>query len=200
VTRQRRRSLTLLGLAAALVLVALTGAGGGRPAPVSAPLVRALVVQRALAAGARIEAADLRLVSLPAAARSAHQLTEARAAVGRRVAVALAPGEPLMDAELAGVVRDARARDVALRLDDAAGVPAGDLAGTRADVYLTLPRRGARPILVLTGAWVVNATSGDGSASATVRVPRAAVAGLIAAESSGSLRLVARPSGAACGR
>ena len=72
------------------------------------------------------------------------------------------------------------------------GLPAGDLAGARADVFLATPGRRSDPTIVLTDVLVVAADRSDGSAVATLRLPAAAVATIIAAEGRGSLRLVVR--------
>ena len=81
---------------------------------------------------------------------------------------------------------------MALRLDDAAGLPAGDLAGARADVLLVPPGRGAAPAVVLADVLVVAARSSDGAAVATLRLPAGAVGAVVAAEGRGSLRLIVR--------
>jgi hypothetical protein len=82
-------------------------------------------------------------------------------------------------------------RDLALRLDDAAGLPREPVAGGRADVYLVRSGSG-RVRLVIAGVQVVAAGTEDGVATATVRVAPVDVPRLIAAETAGNLRLVAR--------
>ena len=100
-------------------------------------------------------------------------------------------GVPLIDAMVAEVRTRGAARDLALRLDDAAGLPREPVAGARADVYQVRSGSG-RARLVIAGVQVVAAASADGVATATVRVSPADVPRLIAAEAAGSLRLVAR--------
>ncbi len=95
-----------------------------------------------------------------------------------------------MDAELEASAAPSDARAVAVRLDDAAGIPAGDLTGVRADVYVTPPGRAPRSRLVLAGVVVLAALRSDGGSVATLLLPRAAVPVAIAAESEGALRLV----------
>jgi Flp pilus assembly protein CpaB len=184
----------MLAGAAVLLVLALADRGGHAP-PRAQARVQVLVLRRAVAAGQRLSGADLAARSVPVEAASPHQLADAGAAVGRRVAVALAAGSPLMDAELAVATAGAGARDVPLRLDDVAGLPGGDLSGTRADLYLLPAGPVARPRLVLAGALVVAAGEHDGAVSATLRVPAADVASLLAADPRGTLRLVARAQG-----
>ena len=84
---------------------------------------------------------------------------------------------------------DQKERDVALRMDSASGLPAGALAGMRADLYAVTP--GAGDVrLVLANALVVATSAQDGAATATLRVPVRLVRPLIQAESGASLRLV----------
>jgi hypothetical protein len=81
-------------------------------------------------------------------------------------------------------------RDLAVRLDGLAGVPAGAAAGGVADLYLTLPGRRPRTLAVLRDVLVVSAASEGSEASATLRVPAKLVESVIAAEAAGALRLV----------
>ncbi len=190
-SRHRRRSIILAATGVVLVLMALARtAHGGQTAAVTGTRVARLVTVRLVAAGHTLTAADLGTVRIDAAGASPHQLERAAQAIGRRTAVTLAPGSPVMDAELAAPHSVAGAREVALRLDADAGVPAGDLAGVRADVYLTPPGRTRPSRLVLAGALVLSATHADGVSVATLLLPRRAVPAAIAAESQGSLRLV----------
>jgi hypothetical protein len=85
-----------------------------------------------------------------------------------------------------------RARDVAVRLDQVAGLPGGDLVDTNADLYLVVPGRPPRIRLVIQDVLVVASSSADGAMVATLRVTDTDVAMLIEAESDGSLRLVRR--------
>lgn len=190
-SRHRRRSIALVlaGTVLALLgLLRLAGSGGGHVPGV--PRVGRLVTIRPVAAGSRITAADLGLQQIPAEYASVHQLSRPAQAVGLRAAVALAVGAPVMDAELLVRPRVLGAREVAVRLDDSAGMPAGDLTDVRADVYLTPPGRRARSRLVLAGVVVLSASHGDAGSVATLLLPRAAVPIAIAAEAEGTLRLV----------
>jgi len=198
VSRHRRRSLALALAGVVLALLGLSRLGSGadgRP-PTGRQVIRVVAV-RPVAAGARIVAGDLGTVRQPAAWASPHQLADPADAIGRRAAVALLAGAPVMDAELETSAALADGRELALRLDDAAGVPAGDLADVRGDVYLTPPGRGSRTRLVLANVLVVSARRDDSGSVATLLLPPSAVSGAIAAEGEGSLRLVVR--GAAAG-
>jgi Flp pilus assembly protein CpaB len=188
VTRHRRRAIGWIVVAAALALVAVARSGG----PASRPVVLRQVVltARALPVGRPIQARDLVVRGVPAQVASPHQLSDPAIAVGRAPAVALPPGSPLMDAELAAPAASGQ-RDVAVRLDDLAGVPGGDLAGARADVYLIQTGRPPSIRRVLANVLVVSAAhSADGSV-ATLRLPPGMVARAISAEGAGQLRLVA---------
>jgi hypothetical protein len=96
-----------------------------------------------------------------------------------------------MEAEISHGERVPGARDVAVRLDDAAGLPAGELTGAHADVLL-VPSRGSTPETVLVDALVVAARTHDGAAVATLRLRQADVSAIIAAEGRGLLRLAVR--------
>ena len=136
-TRQRRRALVLTVVAVVLMLGSLTRAGGGASSPAD-PLVQIVSVRRPLAAGARIAASDLAVRYVPSRWADPHQLTDPATAIGHRSAVPLSAGAPLMDAELAAdEVSGARSRDVAVRLDDVAGLPGSDLAGTTSGACLS---------------------------------------------------------------
>lgn len=192
-TRHRRRSIGLAALAVVLVLVSLMRGGGNASSSVD-PLVQIVSVRRPLAAGVRIAASDLAVRTVPSRWADPHQLTDPEAAIGRRSAVPLEAGAPLMDAELAAAEDSgAHSRDVAVRLDDVAGLPGGDLAGTTADLYLVTPGRPPHIRLVIAGVQVVGSSTADGAMVATLRVSSGDVAALIEAESSGSLRLAGRP-------
>jgi Flp pilus assembly protein CpaB len=191
VSRHRRRSIVLAIVGVVLALLALERmvAGGAAPASESARVARVVAI-RLVPAGDRIVAADLGVVRVPAAGASPHQLARAAQAVGRRTAVTLVAGAPVMDAELAASPALSDARAVAVRLDDSAGIPAGDLTDARADVYVTPPGRRRRSQLVLAGVVVLSASRSDGASVATLLLPARAVPAAIAAEAAGSLRLV----------
>jgi Flp pilus assembly protein CpaB len=194
VSRHRRRALAYAALAAVLVIVALIEIGrSSAPAPHPSTVPQVVAV-RALPAGAMLSADDLGVVRVPARYAARGAIGDAHAAIGRRTDVAIPAGAPLMTAEIATGDRIAAARDVAVRLDDAAGLPAGALAGAHADVLLVQPGRASEPTVVLADVLVVSARSTDGAAVATLRLPAAAVSGIVAAEGRGSLRLVIRAS------
>jgi Flp pilus assembly protein CpaB len=198
VSRGRRRSvgLALAGIVLAVLGLGRLGSGTAAQTPTGRRVVRVVAV-RPVAAGALITAADLGTVRIPATWASPHQVADPSAAVGRRAAVALAAGAPVMDAEISSASPPPAARELALRLDDLAGVPAGDLADVRGDVYLTPPGRAGRTRLVLANVLVLSARRDDAGSVATVVLPPAAVPDAIAAEGEGSLRLVVRAGGGA---
>jgi SAF domain len=191
VSRHRRRSILLALAGTVLALLGFVRlSGGGADHTATPPQVGRLVTIRAVAAGSRITAADLGLQRVPAAYASAHQLSRPGQAVGLRAAVALAAGAPVMDAELLVRPLVPGAREVAVRLDDAAGMPSGDLTDVRADIYVTPPGRHSHSRLVLAGVVVVSAAHTDAGAVATLLLSGAAVPVAIAAEAEGTLRLV----------
>ena len=194
-SRHRRRSIAFALVGVVLAVLGVTRmAAGGATRPAVGRVARVVAV-RTVAAGSRITAADLGIVHLPRVDASPHQLSAPAQAVGRRAAVTLVAGAPVMDAELRQTPAPAQAREVAVRLDDAAGIPAGDLADVRADVYLTPPGRAARSRLVLAGVVVLSATRSDGESVATLLLPPAAVPVAIAAEAQGAIRLVVHAQG-----
>jgi hypothetical protein len=195
-SRHRRRSIAFALAGVVLALLALTRlASGGTARVVPAARVQRVVAVRMVPAGSRIAAADLGIVHLQRAYALSHQLSAPAQAIGRRAAVTLAAGAPVMDAEVAVTPSPADAREVAVRLDDAAGIPAGDLTDVRADVYVTPPGRDTRSRLVLEGVVVVAAAHSDGGSVATLLLPRSAVPLAIAAEAEGALRLVVHAGG-----
>ncbi|HEY3765708.1 MAG TPA: SAF domain-containing protein [Gaiellales bacterium] len=194
-SRHRLRSIGFALAGVVLAFLALTRLAGTGGHVAAAARVGRVVVVRPVPAGSRISAADLGIVRLPAAYASVHQLADPSRAVGRRAAVALVAGAPLMDAELASPPAVSDAREVAVQLDGTAGIPAGDLTGVRADVYVTPPGRASRSRLVLAGVLVRSATHSDGTSVATLVLPARAVPVAIAAEGEGALRLVVRDSG-----
>lgn len=197
-SRHRRRSVAFAVAGALLALLGLTRLASGSADRVAPPgRVERIVAVRTVLAGSRIAAADLGIVHLPSAYASSHQLSAAAQAIGRRAAVTLAAGAPVMDAEVAVTPFPAGAREVAVRLDDAAGIPAGDLTDVRADVYVTPPGRDTRSQLVLEGVVVLAAAHSDGGSVATLLLPRSAVRLAIAAEAEGALRLVVHAGGGA---
>jgi Flp pilus assembly protein CpaB len=192
VSRHRRKAIAYLGLAVLLTIAGLVALGHSSAASPPIEMATQVVVLRSVAAGERLTADALAVARLPARYSLDGAVADPRAVLGRRVAVALPAGAPLMEAELASDAGLAAGRDVAVRVDDAAGLPAGDLAGAHADVVLARSGRDAVPTVVLSNVLVVAAGRADGTAVATLRLPPAAVGALIAAEGRGSLRLVVR--------
>jgi Flp pilus assembly protein CpaB len=191
-SRHRRRALAYAVLALVLAVLGLIEIGrSGTPAR-RVVTVSEVIVMRALPAGAMLTAGDLGVVRVPARYAARGAVGDPRPVIGRRTAVPIPAGAPLMAAELVDRDRIAAARDVAVRLDDAAGIPAGRLAGAHVDVVLVLPARRTDPAVVLSDVLVVAARNVDGAAVATLRLPAAAVGGVVAAEGRGSLRLVVR--------
>jgi Flp pilus assembly protein CpaB len=191
-TRHRRRALSFAAVGVVLAVLALSSRGDDAPsADISTP-VQVLSARRPIDAGRVITAADIATSSVPAAWASPHQLSDPASVVGRRLAVPLAAGAPLMEAEVLVTRSAPGSRAVAVRLDDVAGVPAGGLSGATADLYLVEPGRTVSVRLVLRDVLVIEAGRVDGAAVATLRVPPNAVQALISAESAGSLRLVGK--------
>ena len=169
-----------LGILAVVLALAGIGEGGGASA---APAVRVVLARRALAAGQPVRADDVAMVAVPESAAVRGALGDAASVVGHRPAVPVPAGTMLMAAELAVPSAGADQRDVAVRLDDPAGVPAGDL---------TTPGRAGTTAPLARDVLVVSAEARDDATVATLRVPGPLVRGLIAAEGRGSLRLVVR--------
>lgn len=191
-SRHRRRALICVSLAVICGIAGLGMLGHRAASAPRAAMATLVVVVRPVAAGARLTAGDLATSRVPERYAPSGAIADPGTVLGRRLAVALPAGTPLMEAELAGDERRVPGRDVAVRVDDAAGLPAGHLAGAHADVVLATPGRGSEPTIVLANVLVVAAGRSDGAAVATLRLPPAAVGTLIAAEGRGSLRLVVR--------
>lgn len=190
-SRHHRRSIAFALVGGVLALLGLTRLASGGADPVTPTgRVERVVAVRTIVAGSRIAAADLGIVHLPSAYAASDQLSAPAQAIGRRAAVTLMAGAPVMDAEVAVTPFPAGAREVAVRLDDAAGIPAGDLTDVRADLYVTPPGRDVHSQLVLEGVVVLAAAHSDGGSVATLLLPRSAVPLAIAAEAEGALRLV----------
>jgi Flp pilus assembly protein CpaB len=189
----RRRWLRPMLLLTGIGL-ALLGFRDGRPAtPVAPPAMEVIVMRHGVEQGHALTRGDLAVMAIPTPYIAPGQVIEAAAAVGRRTAIALPAGMPLTSAVLAGHEAGPGARDVAVRLDGVAGIPAGASGGGVADLYLTRAGSPASTILVLRSVLVVSATEDGAESVATLRVGAAAVRPLIQAEASGGLRLVLRP-------
>lgn len=193
----RRRRWISLALLAAALLAALGGIGGGGDGSPSATKVQIVIVRRTVDAGQLLQAADLATAAVPQSLAVRGAVIDPAGAVGRRAVVVLPAGTPLMTAELAEDLGRPTDRDVAIRLDTAAGIPAGALSGVRADLYATTLGPRGRTSAVLRNVLVVETTADDGEAVATLRVPERVVPALVAAEGRATLRLVVRtPEGA----
>ena len=191
-SRHQRAALGWAVLALVLVVAGLIEIGRGPTPPPRRPMAVEVVALRDLAAGARLTTGALGTVRVPARYASRGAVTAVSETTGRRLAVPVPAGSLLMRAELEAGEQIAAAREVAVRLDEAAGLPAGDLSGARADVLLVPPGRGTAPVVVLADVLVVSTRSSSGTAVATLRLPVAAVSQVVAAEGRGSLRLVVR--------
>jgi pilus assembly protein CpaB len=215
---RRRRAAALLGLALLLGVLAASDVAGREAAlrRQLGPTVPVVVVSAPLAAGQRIAHSALAVRRVPARYAPAGAIADPGAAVGRRAAVAIAPGADLDPALLAvpaqraaaagpPLARGERALDV-LALADPEALP----AGTRVDVLVTddAPGGGTGAThMVLEGAEVLQArpaSAADGPAAAaglprvlaTLRVGlRQAVALTAAISAAREVRLLPRPTG-----
>jgi pilus assembly protein CpaB len=215
---RRRRAAALLGLALLLGVLAASDVAGREAAlrRQLGPTVPVVVVRAPLAAGQRIARSALALRRVPARYAPAGALADPDTAVGRRAAVAIAPGADLDPALLAvpaaraastgpALARGERALDL-LALADPEAVP----AGTRVDVLVTedapAGATGATR-MVLEAAEVLQARpagAADGS-DAAAALPRVlatlrvgvhqAVALTAALASAREVRLLPRPTG-----
>jgi pilus assembly protein CpaB len=215
---RRRRAAALLGLALLLGVLAASDVAGREAAlrRQLGPTVPVVVVRAPLAAGQRIARAALALRRVPARYAPAGAIADPGAAVGRRAAVAIAPGADLDPALLAvpalrtastgpALARGERALDV-LALADPEAVP----TGTRVDVLVTYDAPGGgtgATRMVLEGAEVVRArpASAAEGADASAGLPRVlatlrvrvhqAVALTAAISAAREVRLLPRPTG-----
>jgi pilus assembly protein CpaB len=213
---RRRRAAALLGLALLLGVLAASDVAGREAAlrRQLGPTVRVVVVRAPLRAGERISRAALAVREVPERYAPAGALREPEAAVGRRAAVAIAPGTDLEDALLAVPRAGAEPPGPVLRRGERAlelvAVGAADavVAGARVDVLVTYDDRAGAPgatrlaladVEVL-GARAPPAADGPDDAAglprvlATLRVTvRQAVALTAAAAAARQVRLLRRP-------
>src|SRR5205085_2664865 len=98
-SRHRRRAVVLAVVAAMLLLLAVGGFGNSAPAP-TLPMQQVVIARHAIPAGHRIVAGDLAVGAIAVPWVSPHQLNDPVEAIGRRAAVALPGGAPLMDSEV----------------------------------------------------------------------------------------------------
>jgi pilus assembly protein CpaB len=213
---RRRRAAALLGLALLLGVLAASDVAGREAAlrRQLGPTVSVVVVRAPLAAGQRIARDALAVRRVPARYAPTGALADPRAAVGRRAAVAIAPGADLAPALLAvaaeqaaaagpALARGERALDL-LALADPEAVP----SGARVDVLVTYEGQGGATgatRMVLEGAEVLqarpaSAAQGPDAAEglprvlATLRVRvRQAVALTAAISTAREVRLLPRP-------
>jgi pilus assembly protein CpaB len=215
---RRRRAAALLGLALLLGVLAASDVAGREAAlrRQLGPTVGVVVVRAPLAAGQRITRAALALRRVPARYVPAGAVGDPGAVVGRRAAVAIAPGadlDPALlrlpgDQEVAAgprLARGERALDI-LALADAEAVP----PGARVDVLVTYDGRAGGPAatrMALEDAEVLQArpasaapgpeaSAGLPRVVATLRVGvRQAVALTAAVSGAREVRLLPRPAG-----
>jgi pilus assembly protein CpaB len=215
---RRRRAAALLGLALLLGVLAASDVAG-REAALRRQLGRAVavvVVARPLAAGDRISRAALAVRHVPERYAPRSALGDPAAAVGQRVAVAVAAGSDLDPAVLGVPGEEAADAGPALRRGErafdvvAVGAPDAVQPGARVDVLVTYDGARGGPgatRVVLGGAEVLQARSapgGDGPdaaaglprVQATLRVGvRQAIALAAAVAAAREVRLLPRPVG-----
>jgi pilus assembly protein CpaB len=213
---RRRRAAALLGLALLLGVLAASDVAGREAAlrRQLGPTVSIVVVRSPLAAGQRIARGALALRRVPARYAPAGAIADPRVAVGRRAAVAIAPGADLDPALLAvagdQAVREGPALALGERALDVLAVadPEAVPTGAHVDVLVTYDGQGGATgatRMVLEGAEVVQArpagaaSGADASAGlprvlATLRVRvRQAVALTAAISAAREVRLLPRP-------
>jgi pilus assembly protein CpaB len=150
---RRRRAAALLGLAALLGVLAASDVAGREAAlrRELGPTVAVVVVRAPLRAGERISRAALAVREVPERYAPPGALRDPAAAVGQRVAVAIAERTDLVAALLAVPGADAGSRGPRLRRGERAldlvAVGAADavVAGTRVDVVVTYDARAGAP-------------------------------------------------------
>ena len=212
---RRRRAAALLGLALLLGILAASDVAG-REAAMRRQLggpVAIVVVARPLAAGERISRAALAVRHVPERYAPRNALGDPAAAVGQRVAVAIAPGSDLDPAVLGTPGAHDAADGPTLRHGErafdlvAVGAPDAIQPGATVDVLVTYdgPRSGPGATrIALERAEVLQsrrAPDEDGAGGlprvqATVRVTvRQAVALAAAVAAAREVRLLPRPSG-----
>jgi pilus assembly protein CpaB len=211
---RRRRAAALLGLALLLGVLAASDVAGreaalrgqlGRPVPI-------VVVAEPLAPGDRISRSALAIRRVPERYAPRNALGDPAAAVGQRVAVALAPGTDL-DPAVLGAPGERELSGPTLRRGErgfdlvAVGAPDAIQPGARVDVLVTYdgPRGGPGATrMALEGAEVLEAqraaeddnASGLPRVQATLRVGVRQAVGLAAAVAAArEVRLLPRPVG-----
>jgi pilus assembly protein CpaB len=213
---RRRRAAALLGLAVLLGILAASDVAG-REAAVRrqlGPMVPVVIARTAVRSGDRMGSDALALRHVPARYVPAGAIGDPREVVGRRAAVAIAPGADLDQALLAVPGQEPGATPSGYTLRggeralDVVAVAAPDAVppGTRVDVLVTSDARGPGPgatRVALAGAQVLSARPASPAADsdlprvlATLRVTQAQAIGLTAALAAArEVRLLPRPAG-----
>lgn len=208
-THRRRGLLFAAASVAAALIAAMAVAKQGRSGSLEAGGLRPVLVARtALAAGARIEPADLEVRRFPGAYLPAGVLTAPAQAAGERLIAAVPAGAYLLPANLGAA--DPRRRTLAPRLGSTRMTPVeigvagagalrrSSLRGGRVDVLVTRDSpRGlgghTRVAVERAGLLALERDGGEpGEWTATLAVPREAALRLIEAESyAREIRLIA---------
>jgi pilus assembly protein CpaB len=215
---RRRRAAALLGLALLLGVLAASDVAGREAAlrRQLGPTVPVVVVRVPLEPSQRITRSALALRRVPARFAPAGAIADAREAVGRHAAVAIAPGADLDPALLRVPGDEAAPAGPTLRRGERAldvvalGSPEAVLAGTRVDVLVTYDGHAGGPgvtRIALQDAEVLDArpaSTAEGADTAaglprvlaTLRVAvRQAVTLAAAVSAAREVRLLARPTG-----
>lgn len=210
---RRRRAAALLGLALLLGVLAASDVAGREAAlrRQLGPAVPVVIVRAPIRAGERLARDALAVRRVPARYVPAGAIADPREVVGRRAAVAIAPGADLDPALLVvpgeepGAAPGPTLRSGERALDlVAVATPDAVPPGTRVDVVVTYEARGARPgptRVALESAEILSARPASPSAEAdlprvlaTLRVSRAQAVGLAAAVAAArQVRLLPRP-------
>lgn len=210
---RRRRAAALLGLALLLGVLAASDVAGREAAlrRQLGPAVPVVIVRAPIRAGERLARDALAVRRVPARYVPAGAIADPREVVGRRAAVAIAPGADLDPALLAvpgeepGAAPGPTLRSGERALDlVAVATPDAVPPGTRVDVLVTYDARSAGPgptRVALEGAEILSARPASPSAEAdlprvlaTLRVSRAQAVGLAAAVAAArQVRLLPRP-------
>ncbi len=171
---RRRRWISLLFVVAGVVAaLAGLGSGGGEHGEPAATPCRSWSPGTRSLPGAVVRArrpGHGRSAAIDRGARRGHRPGRRRRP--RAPPLPLPAGTPLMAPRSPSLGRPGD-RDVAIRLDTAAGIPAGALSGARADLYATAARHAGGRGRSFATSWSCQASAGDGEAVATLRVPDA---------------------------
>jgi Flp pilus assembly protein CpaB len=184
---------------ASFLLVRGDAARAGVPAGISGPAVGVVVATRDVGAGETLSSEDLRLVQMPAAFAPPDAIASVGDAVGLVSAATVAQGEPLSNARtgrsaLSGSVAPGRLVVSATF----ASIPDGLTTWDRVDAFATFG--GARPYTSLVGEDLrvlrIQPTTGafgaDRGTIVTLDVDATEARGILQADATGTLALVAR--------